>query len=62
MNSLQFARTHPLEPVDVTPDGGEVLITVLGNGDNIFDPDPPNGFISGEDIVIDMFGPPNLRQ
>lgn len=60
--TLQFTRTYPLEPLNVTPDGGKVLIPVLGNGDNVFDPNPPNALISREGTVINMFGSPNWRQ
>ena len=62
MVALQFTGTHPLQPLDVTPDGGEVLVTVFGNCDNIFDPNTPNALISREDIVIDVFGSPDWRQ
>ena len=60
--TLQFTRTHPLEPIDVTSDGGEVLVSVFGNGDHVFDPNAPNALISREDIEIDVFGFPSWRQ
>ena len=60
--ALQFTRTHALEPLDVTPDGGEVVVSVLGNGDNIFDPDAPHTLVPREDVVVDVFGSPNWRQ
>jgi hypothetical protein len=60
--ALQFTRTHSFEPLDVTPDGGEVLVSVLGDGYNIFDPNAPQTLISREDIVIDVFGSTNWRQ
>ena len=60
--TLQFTRTHPLEPLDVTPDGGEVVVSVLGDGYNILDPNAPHVLISCEDLVIYVFGSPNWRQ
>jgi hypothetical protein len=59
LRGLQFARTHTLEPLDVTPDGGEVLVPFLGNGDNVFDPHTPNAFIPPKGIMIDVFGSAN---
>ena len=60
--TLQFTRRHPLEPLDVTPDGGEVLVSILGDGYNVFDPNAPHVLISREDPGIDVFGSPNWRQ
>lgn len=57
--TLQSTRRHPLEPLDVTPDGGEVLVSVLGDSNNIFDPNAPHVLIFREDPVIDVFGSPN---
>jgi len=42
MTALQFTRRNSLEPPDVTPDGGEVLVTAFCDGDNVFDPHTPN--------------------
>ena len=62
VRDLQFARTHPLEPLDVTSYGGEVLVSAFGNSDNVFDPHTPNALVFSKDIVVDVFRFPNRRQ
>ena len=47
-------RAHSLNPVDIAPNGSQVLISVFRDHDDVFNPDTAHILVLLEHVVIDM--------